>query len=638
MERWSYDNITDVRFRASLEPLAVTFTGHVQMEFSDGVIEVSKRQAFLNLYWLQIPLAFGIPLRKDHYFKRFPFQADNMTGCLDRYYNEIMNQNEHNAKKLKQAIWDMLQELYRVAGTHLISHLTTLDILDMAEIMTDPKIKPILETKEQIRPELGSDVIEKFIDTHRIELMNLFNTKGALKNEALYPYSQTDNLNKFQVPQTIYSFGVRTDINDNIVGYPVVGSALDGLRNIWEYAVESLSAKKSQAYNHVAVSESQYFGRKQHLIASSIQRIYSGDCGSTQLVKFDVTEKNYKNLIGKVIYEDGKKVYLVKDNLKSYIGKTIYMRSPMTCRYRHGVCETCGGLIFKNINRKINLGILSAVHVIEPTTQKILSAKHLIKTNSIVYNVPKGADQVIYRSSTSELRWKTTMQDKISTCMLGVAVTDFPKFHDVTYINRTKPVKEEGFSAITHFVLRKPDGKEATYILQNQDQVPFFSSEMLLHIRDHLKSIKIENDMVWIPLAGAEKLCVFKTIVVNDNMLIFVKRVSGFLSRPIAECHSCSEALQEFSNIVHDKVVAPMVHLEVLLKAYQITSADNYQIPRVENVDDVHFQTTASILTNRHIGNCLAFQGLDRLMGTPSTYLVPKSKSPFDLMVGYPDY
>lgn len=632
LDIWSQKEMTDRQFMLDLIPHAEELFGKVRLKFSDGDVIVSKRMAFLNLFWFPIVNKFGIPLRKSHFVKRKPINQDVLVKEWNRYYEEVLGQNPQNAKKLKQVIWGVLQDLNKFCSEDLLPYTGTIDMLDMVEIMSDPPIAKIIATKEKITPEMGTDVIEKIVDSNSKKIMEILGTSGALKNEALRPYQATRQINKFQVPQTIYAFGVRTDVSDNIVGLPVIGSALEGLRNIQEYAVEHLSAKKSQFYNKVAVADSQYFGRKQHLIASSVQFIYSHDCMSTALIKFRVTPQNYQNLVGKLAFKDGKAFTISYDNCGSLVGDEIAMRSPMTCRYRKGVCTVCGGRIFNNINRKINVGILSAIHVIEPTTQKILSAKHLVKTLSLMYEMLSPTDGIMFRSSNNEIRWKPSFVDKVKKLWMGIPLKYFTAVHDVTLLRSDKPVKEERFSKVENFTLwERGTDKKVLYPLRNQQQVPFFSMEMLFHIRDHYNELEMDEEMMWIPLAGTEKHPVFRTIIVNDNMLAFVNQVSGFLQDNICNHTTCSGALQEFSDIVHSKVSANIVHLETLLKSYLITSKTDYRIPLVTDPDNVMFQTTGRVLDNRHVGTKLAFEKLKSYMCSPSTYLLPHQPSPFDL-------
>lgn len=642
MEKWSLQDLTDVSFRQRLDKVICDKKGLVHMEFSDGVIEASIRQAYLNLFWLQIPHAFGIPLRKDHFIKRVEPTTGNFTGAWSKYYDEIMGQDFHHAKKLKQVVWSVIQTMHDVSCTYLLPYSRSLDIMDIADIMLDPKMKPILDEKNLIKPEMGTKVIETFIDAHNDKIMSLMNKKeDGLKCDALLPFRRVEQLNRMQIPQTIFAFGVRTDVNDTIIRLPVVGSALSGLRNIQEFAVESLSAKKSLFYNHVAVADSQYFGRKQHLLGSSLHRIIPGDCGSKLLVPFKVPLKKFKNVIGKLVVVDGKYVTLDRNNIGKYAGQTVMMRSPITCKYRTGVCEVCGGSVFRNLNRKLNPGVLSASEIISRVSQKILSAKHLIKTNTIAYELPSAATKYLYKSSTDEIRWSANMTDKLANSSLGIEVEDFPGYTDIWLLKSDRPTKEEQRSMLHQFTLRNDKtGKTTTVGLAVSDgedklQVPHFSSEMLFYIRDHLAEVRPDDGKIWIPLNGTQKFPIFRTHIVNDNMLMFVKRVSGFLSKVIKDYTSASEALQDFADIIYDKVDVNIVYIETLLKAYMISSDTDYRIPEVTDIENVKFQTNPNILTNRHIGLWLAFQGLDRGLSQPSTYLQAKSSNPMDLIAGY---
>lgn len=636
MERWSYQQITDPQFKWDQAKLIEQCQGKVLLELHDGELIVGKRMAMFNLFFMQVLQTFNIPVCKRHWIKRRAFNDSETAEAWNQYYDEIVAPNPRNAKTFKMAVWRAMQDLYTFTSIDLLPWTCSIDGQDISEVITDPQIEEIIQVKETFRPEMGTDVIEKILDIGSKKMMNLLGTPGALQNEALLPFQRVRQLNKFQVPQTLFAYGVRTDVNDNIISLPVKGSGVEGLRDISEFGCESLSAKKSQFYSQVAVPGSQYFGRKQHLIASTIEHIYDRDCGSTALVDFNVTEKNYSNLVGKIISIDGQYVVITKKNVKEFINTTIHMRSPMTCKYRNGVCTTCGGKIFDNINRKMNLGILGAIQVIEPTTQKILSAKHLIKTNTIVYTLPAVTNQVLHAANATDLYWAPQYREKLDHMEMGIPLKCFPSIHDITMIRRDKTIHEERYSQVTGFILR-PTDPESTKVplkfqLENNGQIPFLSADMLLFIRDMYGNLKMDKQYVWIPLRGTQKLPIFKNIVINDNMFLFVKTVDRFLSRDIKEYTRCSDALNDFSRIVHDKVSANIVHLEILLKAYMISSQSDYRIPRVSDPNDVQFQTTASILNNRHVGTKLAYQGLNQYISHPSTYLVYHQASPFDWM------
>ena len=640
METWSYAQITDPAFLDNLAQDPESIIGKVVLELADGKIACAKRQAFLNLFWWPVLHQFNIPVCKRHFVKRVPLTRESMVDAWAPYYDEIVNQNPDNVERLKMAFWDVLQKLYLFSFTKLGSYVASVDILDVAEMMATTAMKELIDSKEKIRPSQGTRAIEKFIDAHSKDLMDMLGTKGALNNEAFYPFARLKQLNKFQIPQLLYAFGVRTDISDTVIGLPVIGSTVDGLRDIKEYAVESLSAKKSTFYSKNNVPDSQYLGRKQHLIASSIQHIYHGDCGSTQLVDFYVTANNYQNVVGKYIVENGQLVEITAANAKNYINTTIHMRSPMTCRYRHGVCEVCGGKIFTNLDKKLNLGIISAIHVIEPMTQKILSAKHMVKTTSMLYQLPPVAGEVLFCSTPTDIRWKPELYSKLNQLQLGIPITAFTgQIEDVIYLRSDKEVRETQFSSVPFFVLKNAEGITKTYPLTSKEgHNPFFSKEMLFYIRDHFNELVTDDEFRWLPLEGTSKFPIFKTVVLNNSVQVLVTNMTRFVNSTIATHTTCAGALKEFTDILYDKADLNIVHAEVLLKAYEITSPSDYSVPRVEDANNVHFQNLSKILYFRNVGVELGFEKLKGYLNNPSTYLISKGRNPFDLMIGYDTY
>ena len=643
-EIWTLSQISDPNFIHVLKEHIEDINGLVILELADGKIKVSKRQAFLNLNWWPILVKFGIPICKRHFMKRKSLNKGTLIDFLDNYYEEIMSANPGNAEKLKQELWAMQNAMYALCFDYLPAYAGSIDIEDMAVIMDEPPMRKEIDSKWNIKEYMSTTEVENYIEHHRKVIMNMLGTPGALTRETLLPYQSIGMLNKFQVPQTMYAFGVRTDVNDNIIRKPVIGSAIDGLRDIHEFAIEALSAKKSMFYNKNNVSASQYFGRKQHLLASTVKYLYYGDCGSTQLVPFYVCAddpehgivSNANNVIGKNIVEDGKLVTITRSNVGNYMNRTIYMRSPMTCRYKDGVCDVCGGRILSNLSRSINIGIMSAIHTIEPVTQKILSAKHLIKTKSITYQMPPEVKNILEQVNTNEIRWNPKIYPKLKDLKLGIPVDYFKGFHDVLLLrtDNNKTINEGKISHVDAFLLKLGD-KVSSYNLYQDKLTPHLSSEFLIKIRDIYEQVEIRDNVIWIPVADTDRIPIFKTIVVNDNMLEYVKSVQAYLGDPITKSTTCAQALKEFSDIIYSKVEVNIVHIEVLLKAYEVTSDTDPRIPLVEDANKVQFGTTTSILRDRHVGVRLGYEKVNAYLCSPSTYITPRQKSPFDLMVGY---
>ena len=59
-------------------------------------------------------------------------------------------------------------------------------------------------------------------------------------------------------------------------------------------------------------------------------------------LELKLTESNYNGYIGRYIVEGKKIIKLDEKNIKSYIGKTVHLRSPMFCT-SDKICNVCFG-------------------------------------------------------------------------------------------------------------------------------------------------------------------------------------------------------------------------------------------------------------------------------------------------------
>ena len=69
------------------------------------------------------------------------------------------------------------------------------------------------------------------------------------------------------------------------------------------------------------------------------------------------------------------------------IGKTIYMKTPITCthprRHEGYICSACYGKLMASLNCDIHIGKIAAAESADEIEQKLLSAKHALQTDTI---------------------------------------------------------------------------------------------------------------------------------------------------------------------------------------------------------------------------------------------------------------
>ena len=102
------------------------------------------------------------------------------------------------------------------------------------------------------------------------------------------------------------------------------------------------------------------------------------DCGTKQLVPINISPNNFKDMLYTYIDDgSGGLVMLSDDNVKSYIGKNVNMRSPMTC-ISDKICSKCAGKLFYLLG--VQHAGLFATQISHSALNLALKAKH----NSVV--------------------------------------------------------------------------------------------------------------------------------------------------------------------------------------------------------------------------------------------------------------
>ncbi|PJC49297.1 DNA-directed RNA polymerase subunit beta' [Candidatus Nomurabacteria bacterium CG_4_9_14_0_2_um_filter_32_10] len=182
----------------------------------------------------------------------------------------------------------------------------------------------------------------------------------------------------------------------SVLEFPIIPSYLEGLSPI-EYFVTTHGARKGASDTALNTAKAGYLTRRLVDVAQDVV-ITEEDCG-TKNGKI-VTRENIsgieiplsKNIRGRVLAgdlkdKDGKVIYkkgflITKEEAYNIEGagfEEVFVRSPLTCRTIHGLCQMCYGLDLGR-NHLVDLGeavgIIAAQAIGEPGTQLTLRTFH----------------------------------------------------------------------------------------------------------------------------------------------------------------------------------------------------------------------------------------------------------------------
>lgn len=97
----------------------------------------------------------------------------------------------------------------------------------------------------------------------------------------------------------------------------------------------------------IATKDAGYTGKKLLALLQMMEVDEPGtDCGTKNLIPITITERNKKDLLYTYIDSGSSQlVELTSDNISNYVGKTVMMRSPMSC-INTKICSLCAGNLF----------------------------------------------------------------------------------------------------------------------------------------------------------------------------------------------------------------------------------------------------------------------------------------------------
>jgi len=616
----------------------------ISVSLVDGELILPAKELMVNIFMWRPLVRRGLPIEKRHTVHNELVTASRLAEIETVIYNDVVAhakwQHGIVPPAVDRAILEDLTEsqndLHTMIATQLGEYHLSMSAFELADLLLHPKIAPLAEVDVKSAMMVGITATEERITSAGNVMVEALKDR-SIPNNVLAPFLELDQINKKQLAQVTVALGFRTDASENMVRLPIMSSYVKGLQNIHEYAIESLMAKKTVYYNKNAMPDSQYNSRKQQLLSSVIRHLYPGDCGSTLTVPFYIHQNNVRHVLNKNIVVNGKIVCLTKLNAYDYVGTTVQLRSPTTCRHTDGMCHVCGGHLSDFMSPHISLGIASTVQFMGIVAQLVLSAKHFAFTKAITYVVPEELrDFLVVRQNDIYMKENVN----ISRLQIGIQYKDISHIKELLapeeLDGEVSPIVEQQFSSIHHlsFAVAESGHLETQEVrMISGNTIPYFSTEFLEFLGDNPKNVDIADDMVWINLRNFDSANkpMFRYVMQSNSMLKFVSTLTKFATSTIRDYTSLPEALAIFSQLVFSEVNVNLLHLEIVLKSYLITSEQDYNIPVVTDINNVKFGTLSSILPRRSLGALFAYERLAEFMTKePELYLFPHRHGDFD--------
>jgi DNA-directed RNA polymerase subunit beta' len=202
-----------------------------------------------------------------------------------------------------------------------------------------------------------------------------------------------------QIRQLAGMRGLMAKPDGSIIETPITANFREGL-NVFQYFISTHGARKGLADTALKTANSGYLTRRLVDVAQDLV-ITETDCGTTQGVTMtplieggDVVEPLHERVLGRVVAQEvyeaatGKVIAEIGTLLdEQWVARleeatvdSVFVRSPITCESRYGICSACYGRDLARGHR-VNIGeavgVIAAQSIGEPGTQLTMRTFHI---------------------------------------------------------------------------------------------------------------------------------------------------------------------------------------------------------------------------------------------------------------------
>lgn len=360
----------------------------ITVDFGNDIqVELTTFDYFFNILMWYLLIRTKQHIQPKHIFFDMAITKSSIKNFIDDFFIEI-NRKLFTNKELNNIIDDVLYH-YNVIDQFSLYLANTINLEDDIALMkasadyfnilhADLSNVPIEDVKD-----VGMEYTERAI-THMTNAKSILGYDHCLADS----WRSEEGLNKKQYKEYAINIGSKPDGQGGVFPTIINKSFLTGgVNDIVSNMIESHTGRTAQILAKMNVGSSGHFARLLGL--NNFDTFLHEDpdyiCNTKSFeiieIKNKTTLRMYNNRYYR-LHEDGMEYIINSKKDTHLIGKTIYLRSPMTCASNargEGICYRCyGDLAYTT--RDINIGRIASETVSSKLTQILLSAKHLLET------------------------------------------------------------------------------------------------------------------------------------------------------------------------------------------------------------------------------------------------------------------
>lgn len=483
-------------------------------------------------------------------------------NCIEKYFDKIIEKfvlSDEYFDKEKD-----MKESYNKVGSIIVNIINN---LNKVTCIITKKFGPTFDLFDFIHLAKRNKEFAKIMYEPELDENQVFNAKEIVKhtndttdkikeiicndkeNTFKYFIESGSGVNMKQLGQIFGYVGLKPDLKEKIIPKPINTNFCNGLRNVTDFYINSVGCLKALITSHIQVKNSGYFTRKLLVLLNDEFVSDVKDCGTKHLLPMVIKNENelkHLNYRYFSMYPSGKNMERFNIGKKDYsylIGKTVYLRDPITCACKDGICEKCYGDLWK-VNYKMNVGIIACLILTNDFTQTMLGTKHLLQAK-----VKKREYSESFNKYFEFDLDKIILKDEYSEVTIELELIDSNEEKDKEY-----------------FVYRFAviDGKEKSII---EEEIPFtLNDELSENIESYFN--KETNAYVLKPKVLNDIEFIFSQNIDNNGLSRTMLLVKELIDKNIfISEHNVYEIYEKFVDLIEETNASiDYIHLSVIVK------------------------------------------------------------------------
>lgn len=555
--------------------------------------------------------------------------ADNLNGFINEHLI-IPYQSTIDARTISKALDDCIYMLSLIYLDFSLMLGLTMDMETFIDLRNKyPRFGELLNTKpkEGMQPK----EIEEMISSSLSEYLDIVIDKDKTNN--LRPFLVTGaGINKGQLAQFSIMDGLKPDIEGNVNPTPIDSNFINGgLNSISNFYIDGQAGCKPLILNKTVMGKSGYFSYKTMTLSSNYRLSQTvEDCHSKRPIKYEVkTKKHLKKVDQRYYYDLFGKLHKINANKDTQlIGQTIWLRDPITCCSKDGICHVCyGDLWYTNNDPLFHAGRYAATQINEPIQQKILSSKHMLRT---VSNMIKFEPE-FYRFfvlDTNKIKLNMDCDENLKDWRLFVADDDF------YYIDELSG-NDDFNTYIEKFSLVNNKTGEQLILKETADRDLFLFGNIVSMLKDKGPIIITNEDGKEEEIPGRSLLL---SKLEEDDAIAAINVVNNELSTPLKNiiklldrkdhfgCKTVDDMVNKLVQLTIDSGMSvAAVHGSMLMKGLirqkdNILVAPDWSDPDITDDDYQMLSVSNALIYNPSLSVSFAFDNANKQIISPMTY------------------